>query len=100
MSKNFVQEHQFLLELSSAVPTSVLHVQGQRGSTVAETQKNQAPQCIDANLQKHRERIIPSNPQTVEGTKLELCILLSCRASKTQIGRRYVLQSTQKTQIH
>lgn len=35
-SRNSVQVHQLLQELASAVPTSVPHSQGQRGSRVAE----------------------------------------------------------------
>jgi len=35
MSRNSVQAHQFLREITSAVPTFVLRVQGQRGNKVA-----------------------------------------------------------------
>lgn len=39
MSRNSVQAHQFPQELAFAVPTFAPHVQGQRGSRVAEGMK-------------------------------------------------------------
>ena len=36
-SRNFLQEYQFLLEITSAVPAFALHGQGQRGSIIAVT---------------------------------------------------------------
>ena len=43
MSRNSVLEHQFHLELVSAVVTSLPHVRDQRGSTVAVGTKESAP---------------------------------------------------------
>lgn len=39
MTRNSVQEHQFLQELAFVVPIFVPHLQGQRGSRVAEGTK-------------------------------------------------------------
>lgn len=39
---------------------------------------------------------IPSYPQIVEGTMLELYTLFSCKASKTQLDRNYALHIVPK----
>ena len=50
MSKNSVQAHQLHQKLTSVVPASWLHAQGQRGSIVAEEpKKNEALQCSIKN---------------------------------------------------
>ena len=42
-------------------------------------------------VRKIKKQMIPSSPQTVEGTKLKLCTLFSWRASRSQLGQNYVL---------
>jgi hypothetical protein len=52
---------------------------------------------MDPIYQEDQENnIIPSNPQTVEDTMLELCTQLFCRALKTQPGQNPVLQNVKK----
>lgn len=98
MSKNSVQAHQLHQKLTSVVPASWLHAQGQRGSIVAEEQKKKWGSTMYQKLylQKAKQRRIPSNPQIVEGTKLGLYTPLSCTASKTQLYPNYVLHKTPK----
>ena len=52
--------------------------------------------CIEKKI---KEGIIPSSPQIVKGTKRELCTLLFCKASKTQLYQNYALHIT-KDLVH
>ena len=65
---------------------------------IATTKKDQIKYiAMDPIYQEDQENnIIPSNPQTVEDTMLELCTQLFCRALKTQPGQNPVLQNVKK----
>ena len=51
-------------------------------------------------VRKIMKQMIPSSPQIVEGTKLELRTIFSWRASRTQPGQNYVLHIIPKISYH